>query len=49
MVGYSPSEGDGEETDRFWNDMDRILDRVENGMLVKEDMLCYVRAVRGMG
>ena len=27
LVGYSP----GEERDRFWNDMDRILDRVGNG------------------
>ena len=22
VVGYSPNEGDGEEKDRFWNDMD---------------------------
>ena len=28
VVECSPSEGDGEERDRFWNDMDRILDRV---------------------
>ena len=26
--GYDPSEGDGEVRDRFWNNMDRILDRV---------------------
>ena len=25
------NEGDGEERDRFWNDMDRILDRLGNG------------------
>ena len=31
MVGYSPNEGDGKERDRFWNDMDRTLDSVENG------------------
>ena len=30
VVGYSPSEGDGEERDRFWNDMDMTLDRVGN-------------------
>ena len=30
LVGYGPSEGDGEERDRFWNGMDRILDRVVN-------------------
>ena len=23
VVGYSSNEGDGEERDRFWNDMDR--------------------------
>ena len=31
VVGYSPSEGDGEERDRLLNDMDRILDKVGNG------------------
>ena len=31
VVEYGPSEGDGEERDRFWNDMDRIVDRVGNG------------------
>ena len=31
VVGYDPSEGDGEERDRFWKDMNRILDRVANG------------------
>ena len=34
---YDPSEGDVEERDRFWNDMDRILDRVGN-----EYRLCMV-------
>ena len=31
VVGYDPNEGEGEERDRFWNDMDRILDSVGNG------------------
>ena len=31
VVGYGPSEGDVEERERFWNDMDRILDIVVNG------------------
>ena len=31
MVGYGPTEGDGKERDRFWNDMDRTLDSVGNG------------------
>ena len=30
VVGYGPSE-DIEERNRFWNDMDKILDRVGNG------------------
>ena len=30
VVGYGPNEDD-EERDRFWNDMDRILDRVGKG------------------
>ena len=28
VVGYGPNERDGEERDRFWNDMDRNLDNV---------------------
>ena len=31
VLEYGPNEGDGEERDRFWNDMDRILDSVGNG------------------
>ena len=31
VVGYGPNEAEGEERDRFWNDMDRNLDSVENG------------------
>ena len=30
VVGYDPNEGDGEERDCLWNDMDRILDSVGN-------------------
>ena len=30
VVGYGPSEGDGEERERLWNDMDKILDSVGN-------------------
>ena len=28
VVGYGPNEGNGEERERFWNDLDRILVRV---------------------
>ena len=31
VVGYDPNEGDGEERDRLWNDMDRTLESVGNG------------------
>ena len=31
VVGFGPNEGDSEERDRFWNDMDRTLDNVGNG------------------
>ena len=31
VVGYCPNEGIGEEMERFWNDMDRTMDRVGNG------------------
>ena len=31
IVEYGPSEGNGEEKDRFSDDMDMILDRVGNG------------------
>ena len=41
-VGCDPSEGDGEERDRFWNDMDRILDRVRNGYI-----LCILGELNG--
>ena len=31
VVGYGPNEEDGEERDRFWNDMDKTVDNVGNG------------------
>ena len=31
VVGYSPNDADGEERDRFCDDMDRTLDRIGNG------------------
>ena len=31
VVGYGPTEGDGEERDRFWNDMGRNLDSEGSG------------------
>ena len=31
VVGYSPNEGNDEDRDRFWNDMERILDSVGKG------------------
>ena len=31
MVGYAPNEGDSEGRDKFWNNMDTVLDRVGNG------------------
>ena len=30
MVGHGPNEGDGEERDKLWNDMDRTLDSIGN-------------------
>ena len=30
-VVYGPFEGDVEQRDRFWDDMDKTLDRVGNG------------------
>ena len=31
VVGYGPSEGDDDEKERFWSDMDRTVDSVRNG------------------
>ena len=30
LVGYDPNEGNGEERERFRNDLDRIVDREGN-------------------
>ena len=30
-VGYGPNEGDDKERERFWNDLDKVVDRVGNG------------------
>ena len=30
-MGYGPNEGYGEEKERFWNSLDRVVDRVDNG------------------
>ena len=40
VVEYSPTEGDGEERDRVWNDMDRTQDNVGNGyrLCILEDL-----------
>ena len=40
--GYGPNKGDGEERDRFWNDMDKNLDIVENGY-----RLCILGDLKG--
>ena len=32
MVGwFGPTEGDDEKSERFWNEMDKVEDRVGNG------------------
>ena len=30
-MGYNPNERDGEEKNKFWNDMERTLDSIGNG------------------
>ena len=42
VVGYVPNEGDDEERERFWNDLDRIVDRVGN-----EYRLCPLGDLKG--
>ena len=32
VVVYGPSEGDGEERVKFWNELDRIVDKVVMGI-----------------
>ena len=31
VVEYGPIEGEGEEREMFWNDLDRFVDRIVNG------------------
>ena len=31
MVGFGPNKGNGEESEKFWNDLDVILNREGNG------------------
>ena len=40
LVRYGPNEGIDEERERFWNDMDRTVNRVGNGyrLCVLEDL-----------
>ena len=42
VMGYGPNEAEGEERYRFWNDMDRTLDRVGNGY-----RLCILGDING--
>ena len=45
VVGYGPNERDGEERERFWNDMDKTLDSVGNGYLLRilRDLTGWIR------
>ena len=43
VVWYGPNERIGEERERFWNDMDRTMDRVGNGY-----RLCVLGDLNGM-
>ena len=40
VVGYGPKEGDGEKSERCWNELDRIVELVGNGykLCVLEDL-----------
>ena len=42
VVGYGPNEGNGEERERLWNVLDRIVDSVEN-----EYKLCVLGDLNG--
>ena len=50
-MGYSPDEGDGEERDRFWNDMNRTLDNVGNGyrLCILGDLNGWIRDMTRAG
>ena len=39
---YDPTEGDVEERERFWNELDRVLERVVNG-----HWLCVLGDLKG--
>ena len=45
LEGYGPSEGDGNERDRFWNYLDRIVDSTGNGYIlcILGDMNGWIR------
>ena len=43
VLGYGPNEGDDEERDRFWNDIDKTLDRIWNGY-----RLCLLGDLNGL-
>ena len=42
VVGYGPIEGNSEEGNIFWNDLDKVADRVGNGY-----RLCVVGDLNG--
>ena len=46
VVGYNPSDGDGEERERFWNELDRVVDRVGNGYRLCARISEYMDRVR---
>ena len=45
-MGYAPVRGDGEEREWSWNDLDRIVNRVDNGyrlhvLLYADDLVLF--------
>ena len=40
---YSPTEGEGAERGKFWNDLDKVVDRVGNGY-----KLCVLADLNGL-
>ena len=42
-MGYRLSEGNGEERDRFWNDMDRIVDANGYRLCIVGDLNRWIR------
>ena len=51
VVGYCPNEGDGEERNRVWNNMDRNLDSVGDGysLCILEDLNGWIGDRMGNG